>query len=225
MTTLNDFCDVTEGRYNLDAPWASDEWRYATDGRIAVRELNVGRKVPKAADIFTGFDPAKCTEPWPKNPAVKSNGMVVCRGCGGTGKAQSRCPLCGSRRCMVCKGTMEVEMMVAVIANRNIDMRCVEAIAGLGNVKFDPSGEGMDGLHFVAANGRQGIVCPAKGKDDGGEVERLKAELDDVQGAVQVAVVEPLQAEILELKRRLAITHGDTKYMAEIKAAEAAGEK
>lgn len=35
---ITKFCSEEDGRYGLSKPWVKDGWKYATDGRIAVRE-------------------------------------------------------------------------------------------------------------------------------------------------------------------------------------------
>jgi len=64
------FCGSKAERYDLDKPWVFHGWRYATNGRIAVREPTTkpdtddGRKRPRTTyQLFHNFP--TCTHAWP----------------------------------------------------------------------------------------------------------------------------------------------------------------
>ncbi len=81
---LSSFCTAVACRYDLDLPWGHDDWEYATDGGIVVRQpvlnavCHATRKVPDVAPLFKHFP--ECTKRWP----VKSTAAFM-----------ARCPECG----------------------------------------------------------------------------------------------------------------------------------
>jgi hypothetical protein len=162
MVDLDVFCDPTTGpetRYDLSTPWVYDGWRYATDGRICVRELAPGepsspdvRAVgstkgnrPRAHDIFAGFPKKGFTGDW---PAAEY------------GEDKRECSCCGVlHECEKCNGRGH-EYKASMIAGRRIAGWAVARIGLLDGVKFRFAGDKEDAICFIDAHGRQGKVMP-----------------------------------------------------------------
>jgi len=145
MVDLTVFCDPTNGRYDLSTPWVYKGWRYATDGRICVREPAPGEpdtgefrtpststfspgKRPRAQEYFAKFSNRGFTKEWPEAD------------CGW-------CPRCGQNE-------------PTIIAGRRITRELVKRIALLGEVKFKKAGRPDEALAFIDEHGRQGLVMP-----------------------------------------------------------------
>ena len=70
-TELAVFCEWESNRYpGTLSPFKKGDWVYATDGRVAVRipwsgDVEPTGKTPDVDSVFTEFDAAGCTEPWP----------------------------------------------------------------------------------------------------------------------------------------------------------------
>ena len=105
------FCNTKKGRYHLDEPFFQGGWKYATDGRIAVRapadEPDTKGMRPDMAKIFSSTSPESAV-PFPELEMADAE----CQDCDGTGKAMIECPDCkgdGSTLCPECDGTGEIE--------------------------------------------------------------------------------------------------------------------
>lgn len=146
-------------RYNIGKPFIQNGWRYATDGRIAIREPAPGEsdsegKYPRMVELFK---PAKCTEPWPE-----PTGEVRwdrCDDCCGSGVAHDICPECNGKGmeecpksgnveecgkckgagtiptdmpCPVCNGQKVVACPMQTVDGRWLDARYTQALYELG---------------------------------------------------------------------------------------------
>ena len=110
---ITGFCADEDGRYRISKPWVKDGWRYATDGRVAVRlpaegepdepqPEGPGTRLPDASDWFGEqyeFKADLCTEPFPphdgrtiKQTCDNEAHMKDCQECNGTGTCW--CPKC-----------------------------------------------------------------------------------------------------------------------------------
>ena len=172
MVDLNVFCDPMtdrpESRYDLSTPWVYEGWRYATDGRICVREPAPGEpsapdvrafgsnkgKRPRAHDYFAAFPKNGFTGDWP----AAEYGEEPCTACGGEDKCE--CSGCGAlHECEKCHGRKR-EYKASMIAGRRIAGRLVVRIGLLDGVKFRSAGDKEDAICFIDAHGRQGKVMP-----------------------------------------------------------------
>lgn len=168
---LSVFCDPTTGattRYDLATPWVFDGWRYATEGKILVREPAPGEpsagdirafgsnegKRPRAHEFFDTFPPDGFIQDW---PAVEY-GEEPCEACGG--KEKCRCSRCGAQHeCQECNGRGR-ELKDTMIAGRLFAGWAVARIGLLDRVKFRTAGRPDEALAFIADGGRQGLVMP-----------------------------------------------------------------
>ena len=138
------FCDpgVYLDRYlNLDKPFRHGPWLYATDGAIIVRvpaddekEAVVGVPDPdRVAAIYSNFDAAKCTKPWPRGDANIGIDRI----------SANRLELSGCQ----------------ILGNRGIKGIYWLIISLLGDVFYNPDGGKGCGIQFVC-NELQGVVNP-----------------------------------------------------------------
>lgn len=124
IVDLDQFCDPDFQRLCwVQKPFVLGKWRYATDGRVLIREPKTlpagatranGTK-PKESVIlpfFKGFNPKQCTEPLPAYDGSTTD--QLCPSCDGTYRAQEVCPKCdgygriaAKKHCRSCKGSGE----------------------------------------------------------------------------------------------------------------------
>jgi hypothetical protein len=154
---LTRFCvrpdDPCSSRYRtvMLKPWVFDDWQYATDGRILVRQPSSARSVrsetkyPRAPQYFADFP--ECRKRWPRKQVVSR--VVFCLSCGN--QAWAYLPI--------------------KIAGRKICGEYVLAIRTLGSVRYCADGGINDAIAFVCGD-VQGVVNPIvaesepKGQDD-----------------------------------------------------------
>lgn len=122
-------------------PFQQGGWRYATDGRIAVRlprkrGAKPWGKVPEASVAFDSFAQDKCTEPWPA-----WDRELCCMGRGLWDEAVTFVPA------------------PQKVAGRRIAGSYWLLVASLGKVYFNPEGTPEDIIQFVCGK-LQGILMP-----------------------------------------------------------------
>lgn len=110
---LKPFClpDVSPTRYELlKVPFVRDGFRYATDGRIAVRiaavgEANTDGKSPNCGEVFGPIDFSAGFAPLPVEYERKQNGEGNCHACDGMGETSDESVPLQKIKCDECDGT------------------------------------------------------------------------------------------------------------------------
>lgn len=165
---LSPFCG-TEGRYAIRDPWVFKGWRYATDGKIAVRtpssepdtKWEKGTIAPPAQDIFSQY-PGKQWQAWPDGPYVIR--FIKCETCEGRG--ETFCDHCENwGKCADCdgkKGSMGQSHLV--VADRWIKLAYCELIRVLPSIEFSPDTPSNRPLPFRFMGG-EGVVMPMNKED------------------------------------------------------------
>jgi hypothetical protein len=111
---------VLPGHTWMEKSWVQDGWRYATNGRVAIRARdnasNSEGRLPDIAGIFDGGDWTACDAPLPpangKTQTLRCSafheGTGTCKECDGAGTCE--CPDCDAMHdCGRCDGTGRVE--------------------------------------------------------------------------------------------------------------------
>ena len=140
--TKNDiavFCEWERSRYpGILSPFKQGDWLYATDGRVAVRipwpgDVKPVAKTPDIDSVFTEFDVAGCTEPWPPWKNIPSDD---------TGESAD----------------WHHDVPVQRVAGRRINGICWLKVASLGKgVRFAPTLTAASAIQFACGE-LQGIV-------------------------------------------------------------------
>lgn len=105
---LTRICDPDCKRHDLSVPWVFGGWRYASNGRIAVRVPANGEpdtkpnpkhpgKFPKAFEIFKLHSFSACRSKWKELPST-----MTCSQCFGSGKKLRECRKCKGLGCKGC---------------------------------------------------------------------------------------------------------------------------
>lgn len=138
MIDLELFCETDQDtRYAVQSPWNHRGYKYATDGRIIVRQPTTepdasdGLMRPNVESIFKPFAP---TEPWPEIVPLEECDNV-----------QKVCALA---------------IRLHEIGGRKIQGVYAAMIQTLGLVMYDPRGTPYDMIRFCATDGIEGCVMP-----------------------------------------------------------------
>lgn len=168
---LQPFCSVDECRMAICTPWAFNGWKYATDGRIAVRvpttdpdDSNKPYKRPDASALFKGFN-VEGLESF-EIPTLDGVMEKRCSSCNGNG--YSTCDHGHDHECEDCdkSGILE-EWPKKEIGGRLFSERFLSKMAALPGLKFYPTtAEWLDGnpakpALFTFDNG-QGLLMPIR---------------------------------------------------------------
>jgi hypothetical protein len=144
-TMLRVLCGTEESCYRL-FPQVFEEYRYFSDGAIAVRIPAPGEsdtrlhRVKNLNVVFEGFDLERCTEVFP----VHQTGWHL---------AQEKCRECGETRLVATPNHQ-------AIAGRTVAGHYVLWIAALGHIWYDARGGPEDRLFFIGPEGLHGAVMP-----------------------------------------------------------------
>jgi hypothetical protein len=152
-------------------------FRYATDGRIAVRvdaagepetpPDDSGRRRPRMYEVFTTVE-SDDWQPWPNvDPcsACVGTGMVDCEPCGGDGLC-SQCRCKSDHECGFCDGEGEVSCDLCCqngslehrFGNAELARKLAYLVSQLPNVQYVPQPEAEGAVRFKF-DGGEGIVC------------------------------------------------------------------
>ncbi len=138
---LTPFCTADAYRYNLDLPWGHDDWEYATDRRIIVRQpvlntvCHAKRKVPDVAFLFKHFP--ECTKKWP-GPLTTAF-VTRCLRCGEDVGCLPPCTVAGRRLL-----GYYVQLVINVLSK---------------GVRYCPNGKPEDPIAFTCGE-VQGLLAP-----------------------------------------------------------------
>lgn len=154
IINLTPFCAMRRmSRYDMSKPWNRNGWKYATDGRIAVRVPcgepdSEGQLFPPANELFGGEG---IWEPWPAaNYQFHETQCFVCANdlLGEIG--EQRCPICNNYGYYLFVGPQEV-------GTHKIDSWLHHAISQLPIVEYLTGGKPVDPLPF-RFDGGEGCV-------------------------------------------------------------------
>jgi len=166
---LQPFCSVDDYRPGLMTPWAFNGWKYATDGRMAVRvptdepdDSNEPHKRPNAAAIFQGFDVTGLVSF--AIPKLKGVHEKKCPSCNGYG--HSTCDHGHQHECTDCDETGVIEEWPkADIGGNDFSERYLSKIVNLPGLLFFAQSANMEALKpafFAFGKNGQGILMPIR---------------------------------------------------------------
>lgn len=187
---MQKFCatEVDSRRYVIEKPFVISGWKYATDGRVAIRVPTTEAEsnwtaIPKADRLFRdtwNFGDSERAL-WPQHDGSRSD--EDCVFCSGTGKEIEDCPCAGGARdedgnCKVCHNTWEVvtdrtcaycdghgkAFVDPIICGAKIFARYARLIGSLPGVQlFNNCSRAPKDKHavpFVFDGGGQGLIMP-----------------------------------------------------------------
>jgi hypothetical protein len=149
---LDVFCDPNVARFDLSIPWVIGDWKYATNGIIAVRipadtpEVHQETKRPDAAKLFLDFP--KCCKPWPS----LEHEEVECRECTGCGMLLEECEHCDGFGTRVAKNNRKIKCKLCKGRGKIITKTVCVMCAGTGKLSL-PIGSNSGSLSLLELNG------------------------------------------------------------------------
>ncbi len=168
---LQPFCSVDETRMAICTPFVLNGWKYATDGRIAVRiptdepdDSNEPYRRPNASALFEGFN-VEGLQSF-EIPTLDGAQVIECDSCNGDGCAI--CDMGHEHECPDCDGDGHYEKWPEKeVAGRIFSERFLSKMAALPGIKFYPTTAECSGGNpakpalFTFDNG-QGLLMPIK---------------------------------------------------------------
>lgn len=166
---LQPFCSVDECRMGLMTPWAFNGWKYATNGRMAVRiptdepnDSNEPYKRPDASALFKDFN----VDGLESFEIPTLDGMIQkeCRHCEGSG--EQTCDMGHDHECPDCDGDGHYEEWPKQeIGGNDFSERYLSKIVNLPGLQFFAQSANMEALKpafFTFGEGGQGLLMPMR---------------------------------------------------------------
>ncbi len=168
---IRDFCSVDETRMAICTPFAFNGWKYATDGRIAVRvptdepdDSNKPYKRPDASALFKDFN-VTGLEAF-EIPSLQGVEKIRCYSCDGSG--EQTCDMGHDHECPECDGDGHYEKWpTKEVGGIQFSERFLSKMAALPGLKFYPTvatwtkDVPAHPAYFTFDNG-QGLVMPMR---------------------------------------------------------------